>query len=131
VGTYCYLFTWESPAFGGMLGACHALDIPFVFGTVHNPIVQTFSGGGEGAFDLSESMRAAWTSFARTGSPSDSTEDASPLTPADPSSAWAEWDPVSRPTAVLGPWPGAPGSCTLVERPRDEDFDIVARGTAT
>ncbi len=67
VGTYCYLFTWESPAFGGFLGSCHALDIPFVFGTVHHPLVQTFSGGGDDAFELSAAMRRAWTSFAMVG----------------------------------------------------------------
>ena len=58
VGTYCYLFTWESPAFGGALGSCHAIDLPFVFGTVHNPVVQNFSGGGDDAFALSASIRA-------------------------------------------------------------------------
>ena len=29
------LFTWESPAIRGALGACHALELPFVFGTLH------------------------------------------------------------------------------------------------
>ena len=57
VGTYCYLFTWESPAFGGYLGSCHALEIPFVFGTVHNPAIQGFCGGGEEAFALSAAVR--------------------------------------------------------------------------
>ncbi len=28
-----YLFTWPSPAAGGMLGSCHALELGFVFGT--------------------------------------------------------------------------------------------------
>lgn len=69
VSTYCYLFTWESPAFGGVLGSSHALEIPFVFGTVHLPGVQPFSGGGEEAFALSAAMRQAWVSFARSGSP--------------------------------------------------------------
>ena len=69
VGTYTYLFTWESPAFDGVLGSCHALEIPFVFGTLKNPVVQAFSGGGEDAFALSALMRRAWTSFARTGVP--------------------------------------------------------------
>lgn len=32
-GTYMYQFTWSSPAFGGRLGSCHALEIPFVFDT--------------------------------------------------------------------------------------------------
>ncbi|MFN0148272.1 MAG: carboxylesterase/lipase family protein, partial [Dehalococcoidia bacterium] len=30
---YAYLFTHPSPSLGGMLGACHAIDLPFVFGT--------------------------------------------------------------------------------------------------
>ncbi len=70
VGTYCYLFTWETPAFGGILGSCHALEIPFVFGTVHNPAVHAFSGGGDEAFALSMIMGDAWTSHARLGAPS-------------------------------------------------------------
>ena len=57
IGTYNYLFTWESPAFGGVLGSCHALEIPFVFGTVHNPAIQTFAGGGVDALALSALMR--------------------------------------------------------------------------
>nr|MDA8341720.1 carboxylesterase family protein [Actinomycetota bacterium] len=51
-GTHGYLFTWESPAFGGLLGSCHALDIPFVFGSVARPEVQVFSGGGDDALAL-------------------------------------------------------------------------------
>ncbi len=34
---FVYLFDWESPAFGGILGSCHALELPFVFGAVHLP----------------------------------------------------------------------------------------------
>jgi len=41
---YVYLFEWESPAFGAILGSCHALELPFVFGAVHVPVVQVFSG---------------------------------------------------------------------------------------
>ena len=33
-GTFMYEFAWPSPAFGGRLGACHALEIPFVFDTL-------------------------------------------------------------------------------------------------
>jgi len=110
VGTYLYLFTWESPAFGGVLGSCHALDIPFVFGTVHNPAVQTFSGGGPDAFALSADMRRAWTEFARSGSPG----------------GWPRWDAEARPTTVLGPWPGRPGLERQVDRPRHEELEAMA-----
>src|SRR6266700_2401513 len=32
--TYMYEFAWRSPMFDGKLGACHALEIPFVFDTL-------------------------------------------------------------------------------------------------
>ncbi len=130
-GTYCYLFTWESPAFGGVLGSCHAIDLPFVFGTVHNPVVQTFSGGGDGAFELSASIRAAWTAFAWSGSPA-AADGASGAVAADGSVSqvvpdpWTNWDPDRRPTTVLGPWPGSARLSTLVDGPRDEEARVVA-----
>jgi carboxylesterase type B len=34
--TYMYEFAWRSPQFDGLLGACHALEIPFVFDTLGN-----------------------------------------------------------------------------------------------
>ncbi|MGA8682042.1 MAG: carboxylesterase/lipase family protein [Acidimicrobiales bacterium] len=67
---YAYLFDWETPFGGGGLGSCHALELPFVFGTADNPFVALFSGSGPEVEALSESMRAAWVAFARTGDPS-------------------------------------------------------------
>jgi len=65
-----YLFTWESPALGGALGACHALEVPFVFGTaVTLPALAAFVGSGPEAVALSERMQDAWLAFARQGSP--------------------------------------------------------------
>src|SRR5947209_837995 len=32
--SYMYEFAWRSPGFDGQLGACHALEIPFVFDTL-------------------------------------------------------------------------------------------------
>lgn len=122
VGTYCYLFTWESPAFEGILGSCHALEIPFVFGTVHNPMVQTFSGGSDEAFALSATIRRAWTSFARSGSP---------LSGVEVAGTWSKWDSVRRPTTVLGPWPDGEGLWTLVERPRNAEFEVMSAMAAS
>jgi para-nitrobenzyl esterase len=110
-GTYLYLFTWETPAFGGVLGSCHALEIPFAFGTVTNPVVQQFAGAGDDALRLSEGMRQAWVSFARTGSPS-----------GDLVGAWPSWDPIRRPTMVFGPWPDSEGMWRAVDAPRDEEL---------
>lgn len=69
--TYAYLFTWRSPFMGGALGACHALDLPFVFGTLDHPAMQTFAGSYlPGAHELAERIQDAWIQFARTGNPS-------------------------------------------------------------
>ena len=64
-----YLFTLESPARRGALGACHALEIPFVFGTTDAPTQDRFCGTGEHVDRLSRTMMEAWTAFARNGSP--------------------------------------------------------------
>lgn len=64
-GGYNYLFTWKSTAIGGKLGACHALEIGFVFGN-HSP---AFNGTGPEADTLSRQMQGAWTGFARAGNP--------------------------------------------------------------
>jgi para-nitrobenzyl esterase len=61
-----YLFTYKSPLFGGVLGACHALEMSFVFAT-HD---DKFCGAGPKADKLSQTIQDAWTSFARTGDPS-------------------------------------------------------------
>lgn len=67
--TYEYLFTWPSPARRGKLGACHAIELPFVFGTFDAPTMDRFAGTGPEADTLSEAMMDAWISFARTGDP--------------------------------------------------------------
>ena len=68
-------FNWEAPK----LGACHALDLPFDFGTLDVAGWRDFAGAHDPRADeLSTRMREAWRSFAATGEPSD---------------------------AVIGPWP--------------------------
>jgi para-nitrobenzyl esterase len=68
--TYAYLFTWPSPVLGGMLGSCHALDLPFVFGTLEHPMLRPLVGKGPEARALAERIQDAWIAFARTGRPS-------------------------------------------------------------
>jgi para-nitrobenzyl esterase len=63
---YSYLFTWKSPAMGGVLGACHGLEIGFVFGNYND----MFCGSGPEADKLAKRMQDAWLAFARTGDPS-------------------------------------------------------------
>ena len=66
--TYAYIYDWKSPALDGALGACHALDIPFTFGT--HGLAEEFAGTGPEADELAETVMAGWLAFARTGNPS-------------------------------------------------------------
>jgi para-nitrobenzyl esterase len=65
--TFSYLFTWPSPIEG--LGACHAIDIPFVFDTLDKPGMPAFAGDTAEARDLGAKVQDAWTAFAYTGDP--------------------------------------------------------------
>ncbi len=67
--TYLYLFTYASPARRGALGSCHALEMPFVFGTLGAPTQDRFAGSGPAVEQLFHRMMDAWLSFARTGNP--------------------------------------------------------------
>ena len=68
--TFLYQVDWESPARGGTLGACHGIEIPFVFGTIGRTGDDRMSGSGEDAELLSHQMMDAWIAFARHGDPS-------------------------------------------------------------
>ncbi len=63
---YSYMFTWKSPVLGGILRACHALEIGFVFGHVD----KAFCGSGPLVDQLASQIQDAWIAFARTGNPS-------------------------------------------------------------
>ncbi|AMM18899.1 carboxylesterase [Frondihabitans sp. PAMC 28766] len=65
---HVYEFAWQSPAFGGRLGACHAIELPFVFDTLDDPAVAELTGGSAPA-DLATSVHDAWVRFATTGDP--------------------------------------------------------------
>lgn len=67
--TYMYEFAWRSPAFGGRLGACHGLEIPFVFDTLDKGPDQLVGPllGPTPPRQLAETMHAAWVAFAVGG----------------------------------------------------------------
>ena len=65
--TYNYMFTWPSLGLKGVLGACHALEIPFAFGTLNSPTFKDFVQGAPQ--ELSERMMDAWINFAKSGNP--------------------------------------------------------------
>ncbi len=67
--TYAYLFTWRSPAWDGLLGAGHVVEVPFVFGTFDAPSARDLVPADAAVGDLSARMQDAWLAFARTGNP--------------------------------------------------------------
>ncbi|MGH9885607.1 MAG: carboxylesterase family protein, partial [bacterium] len=85
------LFTWPSPMFGGMFGACHAVELGFVFGTLGDPGMADFSGSGPAADALSAHTMDAWLAFARSGDPSTASL-----------GRWPTYSPVDRATMLLG-----------------------------
>jgi para-nitrobenzyl esterase len=65
-----YRFDYRSTAFGGVLGACHAIDVPFTFANLDRRGVDMMLGGIDDATQrLAERTSRAWSSAARTGSP--------------------------------------------------------------
>lgn len=65
-----FIVTYESPAYAGRLGAPHAVELAFIFGTHNHPQIRPFGGEGPVADQLASRMQAAWSAFARTGDPS-------------------------------------------------------------
>ena len=66
--TYMYQFAYRSPQFDGQLGACHALELPFVFDTLD---IEGMEGmlGANSPQQTADAMHAAWVAFAKTGNP--------------------------------------------------------------
>jgi para-nitrobenzyl esterase len=60
-----YSFGWPSPVMQGQLGACHGIEVPFVFGTLGWPDFL----GDDPPTVLSSTVRSAWARFAATGDP--------------------------------------------------------------
>jgi len=102
---YSYLFTWKSPALGGRLGACHAIELGFVFGTT-DPVL---TGQGPEADTLVRKTQDAWVAFARTGNPG--------------CESLGEWPRFGdkQETMVLGK------ECAVVNGPCREELEVWAR----
>lgn len=87
--TYQYLWTWRSPAWGGMVGAAHAIEIPFVFDMVEDHRLHVFVGP-EAPATLAHAVNAAWVAFASNGCPK-----------ADGLPDWPTVDGAGRPVVLL------------------------------
>lgn len=82
VPTFVYEFAWPTPVLGGRLGACHGVELPFVFDTLGDAACPEVSR-------LAGAVHGAWTAFFRTGAPS------------LPQVPWPAYDPSRRSTMVL------------------------------
>jgi para-nitrobenzyl esterase len=67
--TWMYWFTHPTPAFGGLLGACHGLDIPYAFHNLGRPGVEMFTGDGAEREAVADEFAGALLRFAREGHP--------------------------------------------------------------
>jgi para-nitrobenzyl esterase len=68
--TFVYRFARSAALAGGAVGACHTIDLPYVFGNLDAPGMPELAGTGPEVEALSADVRAAWLAFARTGNPS-------------------------------------------------------------
>jgi para-nitrobenzyl esterase len=83
--TWMYLFDYATPAFGGVLGSCHALDIPFAFDNLDRPGVELFTGSGSDRRAVADQFSDEVLRFARSGAV-----------------GWTPYDSGSRPTQLIG-----------------------------
>ena len=81
--SWAYWFTKATSAFGGALGACHGLDIPYLFDNLDQPGVEMFTGNDPDRGGLAAQMSSDLIGFATTGSP-----------------PWSAYQTTSRPTRV-------------------------------
>lgn len=66
--SHVYEFGWRSPAFGGRLGACHALELPFVFNTLAACAGAQGFVGENPLQELAQHTHDIWVRFAKDGS---------------------------------------------------------------
>ena len=71
--TFAYWFTFATPVFDGVLGSCHALDIPFALRNLDRNGVEMFTGTSDLRTGLAENFSNAVLDFARSSEPGWST----------------------------------------------------------
>ncbi|WP_214402457.1 carboxylesterase/lipase family protein [Pseudonocardia lacus] len=66
--TWVYRFDHWSTSYDGELGACHAVELPFVFDTLHEPSTRPLVGDAAPQV-VADTTHATWVSFIRRGDP--------------------------------------------------------------
>ena len=62
-----YEMDWRSPAVGNELGACHGIELPFVFDTLSTCTGPEGLAGVAPPQALADRIHGLWVAFARTG----------------------------------------------------------------
>jgi para-nitrobenzyl esterase len=89
--TYMYEFGYRSTAFDGALGACHAIDLPFVYDNLDAGGVPMLLGPVDsGSHALASATSGAWLAMTHTGHPA---HDGLP--------DWPQYSSTSRPVMLL------------------------------
>ncbi|MFE0369727.1 carboxylesterase/lipase family protein [Streptomyces tendae] len=96
--SYVYEFAWPSNL--PDLGACHALELGFVFDSGDGPDARRLAGEGAPQ-DLADAMHGAWVRFVESGDP-----------------GWASWD-ATHPVRVFGD-----GDPHTAHGPLDAEYDL-------
>jgi len=99
--SWSYWFTWDSPTFDGLLGSCHALDIPFFFANHAIAGADVIIGSGDTQRSLSTAASGALALFARNGKPN-----------------WPQYDSTERPTFVID------SECRIEYKPDNQLYDF-------
>jgi para-nitrobenzyl esterase len=102
--TWMYWFTWATPAFGGILGSCHAVDIPFAFHNLHRPGVEQFTGASPERESVADAYSSAVVGLVRGAEP-----------------GWPRYDLTSRPTMRIDV------ESAVVEDPESDLRDLWSR----
>ena len=88
--TWMYVFDYASPALDGRLGACHSIDVPFVFGTTGVGELKRFCGDTHLVRCLAEIIHDTYVAFGKWGNPANAMFD------------WPEYERTRRTTMRLG-----------------------------
>ena len=67
--SFGYQFDWRSPLFEGELGACHGIELPFVFDTLAAWTGPQGLVGENPPQEVATQMNQTWVRFAQTGDP--------------------------------------------------------------
>ncbi len=102
--SWMYWFTWATPAFGGILGSCHAIDIPFAFDNLDAQGTEVLTGDDQERHAIAERFAQEIVQFATHGHPS-----------------WEQFNTTTRPTMEINV------ECSLLNDPESAIRQLFIR----